>query len=363
MKRFLSIMLTLVMILGMLPVMTTIAATVLSAAIAQAGNFTAYDFGAFKMHVYNSGDVMGDASFIVEGKSELVVLEVPLFQENAKEFDAYVAKLQKPIVASITDYHEGAVKDSKLYVAEGMKSFLVGPIYGGMMKGFQKQWAGKLVILPDVSKATEVKFGETVTLAGISFRFEKGAATDFPAAGICIGGKVYLNVDNDYIFEKSGEYDSITYAIKNDKADVIAKDVVSSKNGLKFTVCYKDKKFTLTTSLLGSHNILNILSAVAIAMDLGVDENDIKYAVENLSATEHRLELKPFINGALLIDDAYNANPAGCLEAMRVIGSFSPMKRIVVTPGLVELGEKEYECNKALGVEAAKNADVIILVG
>ncbi|MCI5601052.1 MAG: hypothetical protein MR362_07090 [Hallerella sp.] len=171
---------------------TTIAATVLSAAIAQAGNFTAYDFGAFKMHVYNSGDVMGDASFIVEGKSELVVLEVPLFQENAKEFDAYVAKLQKPIVASITDYHEGAVKDSKLYVAEGMKSFLVGPIYGGMMKGFQKQWAGKLVILPDVSKATEVKFGETVTLAGISFRFEKGAATDFPAAGICIGGKVYL---------------------------------------------------------------------------------------------------------------------------------------------------------------------------
>lgn len=177
------------------------------------------------------------------------------------------------------------------------------------------------------------------------------------------GGKVYLNVDNEYINAKSGEYDSVTYAINNGEADVIAKDVISSKNGLKFTVCYKDKEFTLTTSLLGSHNILNILSAVAIAIDLEIPENDIKYAVENLSATEHRLELKPFINGALLIDDAYNANPSGCLEAMRVIGSFSPMKRIVVTPGLVELGEKEYECNKALGLEAAQNADVIILVG
>ncbi|MBQ5590283.1 MAG: UDP-N-acetylmuramoyl-tripeptide--D-alanyl-D-alanine ligase, partial [Clostridia bacterium] len=65
----------------------------------------------------------------------------------------------------------------------------------------------------------------------------------------------------------------------------------------------------------------------------------------------------------LLIDDAYNANPEGSLEAMKVIGSFKPMKRIVVTPGLVELGEKEYECNKALGTEAAKNADIIILVG
>ena len=177
------------------------------------------------------------------------------------------------------------------------------------------------------------------------------------------GGKVYLNIDNEYINAKKDEYNSVTYAINNGEADVIAKNVVSSKNGLKFTVCYKNKEFTPTTSLLGSHNILNILSAVAIAVDLGVEENNIKYAVENLSATEHRLELKPFINGALLIDDAYNANPAGCLEAMRVIGSFSPMKRIVVTPGLVELGEKEYECNKALGLEAAKNADVIILVG
>ena len=177
------------------------------------------------------------------------------------------------------------------------------------------------------------------------------------------GGKVYLNIDNEYINLKKGEYNSVTYAINNGNADVTAKDVVSSKNGLKFTVCYKNKEFTLTTSLLGSHNILNILSAVAIAIDLGLEENDIKYAVENLTATEHRLQLKPFINGSLLIDDAYNANPAGCLEAMRVIGSFSPMKRIVVTPGLVELGEKEYECNKALGLEASKNADVIILVG
>ena len=105
------------------------------------------------------------------------------------------------------------------------------------------------------------------------------------------------------------------------------------------------------------------MSAVGIAIDLGLSDNDIKYAVESLQATEHRLQLKPLFNGALLIDDAYNANPSGCLEAMRVIGSFSPMKRIVVTPGLVELGEKEEECNEALGREASKNADVIILVG
>ncbi len=122
-------------------------------------------------------------------------------------------------------------------------------------------------------------------------------------------------------------------------------------------------KIPVSTNLLGMHNVLNILAAVSIALDLGVSSADIQYAVARLNAVEHRLQMKPFFNGAVLIDDAYNANPSGSLEAMRVIGSFAPMKRIVVTPGLVELGEKEYECNKALGKAAAENADLIYFVG
>lgn len=171
---------------------TTIVASILSAAIAQAGNFTSYDYGAFKLHVYDSGDVMGDASYIVEGEKELVLLEVPLFRENASEFDSYVSKIRKPVVAVIADYHEGARQKAKLYVAEGMKSFLVGPVYGGMITGFQKQWGDKMVTLPDVDSATEISFGKTVALAGVDFRFEKGASSDFPAASILIGGKVYM---------------------------------------------------------------------------------------------------------------------------------------------------------------------------
>lgn len=171
---------------------TTIAATMISAAIVQVGNFTSYDYGTFKLHVYDSGDVMADASYIVEGEKELALLEIPLFKENANEFDAYVSKIGKPVVAVIADYHEGARQKAKLYVAEGMKSFLVGPVYGGMIAGFQKQWGDKMVTLPDVDSATEISFGKTVTLAGVDFRFEKGASSDFPAASILIGGKVYM---------------------------------------------------------------------------------------------------------------------------------------------------------------------------
>ena len=116
-------------------------------------------------------------------------------------------------------------------------------------------------------------------------------------------------------------------------------------------------------SVKGGNSIINISGASALAYELGVSPDDIKFAVASLKPAEHRLEMKPFNKGSLLIDDAYNSNPEGCLEAVRVLGSFDGMKKVVVTPGLIELGEKEYECNFNLGLEAAKNADIIILVG
>ena len=100
-----------------------------------------------------------------------------------------------------------------------------------------------------------------------------------------------------------------------------------------------------------------------MAYTLGVCVDDIKYAVASLKAYEHRLEMKQSIAGSLLIDDAYNANPEGSIEAVRVLGSFDGMKKVIITPGLIELGEKEYEYNYNLGLETAKKCDIIIFVG
>ncbi|MGN1080860.1 MAG: glutamate ligase domain-containing protein, partial [Acutalibacteraceae bacterium] len=77
----------------------------------------------------------------------------------------------------------------------------------------------------------------------------------------------------------------------------------------------------------------------------------------------HRLELKPFINGSILIDDAYNANPVGSKEAINVLASFDGMTKICVTPGLIELGDKEYDENKTLGRHMADKCDKIFLIG
>ena len=173
-------------------------------------------------------------------------------------------------------------------------------------------------------------------------------------------GKVFVNSDSEEIKKRlKGDY--ITYGTKD--ARYIATNITYGKDGSEFTVNLGGQDVELTSKLLGLHSIINITGAAAIAFELGVKIEDIKYAVASLKPTEHRLEMKSSLNGSILIDDAYNANPEGSLEAVRVLGSFDGMKKVIITPGLIELGDKEYECNKRLGLEAAKFCDIIILVG
>lgn len=175
------------------------------------------------------------------------------------------------------------------------------------------------------------------------------------------GGVTFVNGDSKEIADRIND-GFITYGTDK-KFDFCGENLSYGRNGSDFTVTLGGKKVKFNTKLLGLHSIIDIIGAVSLAYTLGVPVSDLQYAVASLKPTEHRLEIKPFTNGSLLIDDAYNSNPEGCLEAVRVLGSFDGMKKVIVTPGLVELGEKEYECNYALGKEAAKNCDIIILVG
>ena len=215
---------------------------------------------------------------------------------------------------------------------------------------------------PDTGIITSVGYQHLDTFGSIeniiSTKFE---LADYVSAA---GGTMFLNTDNDYIREKSAEYKFISYGTRGD-ADYTAQNIKYDRNGLKFEIlkCSDGTVIPIHSKLLGEHNALNITGAAAVASEFGVSAKEITSAAASLKAPPHRLELKSYVGGSLLIDDAYNSNPSGCLSAARVLGSFEGMKRIIVTPGLVELGEKEEECNRRLGEEAAKNADIIIFVG
>lgn len=168
-------------------------ALVVMAAAAQEmkkGKMDVYDLGSYKLHVYNTNDALGDASYIVEGKSGLVTMETPIFKDNAAEFEAYILSLKKPVEVIVSNYHLGGDDTHKLVMPEGMSAFVTGDIYGGMIKGFQSNFGDALVAMP-TGKMEEIPFGSTQTWAGVTFAFSHGVTTDFPAANINIGGKAY----------------------------------------------------------------------------------------------------------------------------------------------------------------------------
>lgn len=176
------------------------------------------------------------------------------------------------------------------------------------------------------------------------------------------GGKTYVNGDS---FELSSRINSKDFTVygTDDDAKYTAHNISYGRYGSEFDVNLGGNNVHFTSRLLGLHSIINITGAIGLAYELGVSPEDIKFAVASLKPTEHRLEMKSSVNGSIMIDDAYNANPEGCIEAVRVLGSFEGMQKVIITPGLIELGDKEYECNYALGLEAAKICDIIILVG
>ena len=154
------------------------------------GNIEVHDFTAFKLHVYNTNDALGDASYIIEGRDALVTLEQPLFKDNIAEFDAYLDHLAKPVVHRVADYHVGGTHHHPVVMAEGMPTFVQGPVYSGMMQGFTRAFGDAITDMP-TGPVTEVTFDSRHDWAGITFHFRRGAASDFPGASILIGGSVY----------------------------------------------------------------------------------------------------------------------------------------------------------------------------
>ena len=136
-----------------------------------------------------------------------------------------------------------------------------------------------------------------------------------------------------------------------------------SPQGSHFTLHLKDwEPFPCETPLLGEHNIRNILTASAVAKHLGLNREQIRRGIQQLRPVEHRLQLLKTAGGVTVIDDAFNTNPRSSKEALKVLSSF-PGRRVIVTPGMVELGQEEEKYNREFGRNMAQSVDVAVLVG
>lgn len=171
-----------------------------------------------------------------------------------------------------------------------------------------------------------------------------------------------INIDSQLAREFKGITSScniLTYAIEQN-ADIKAQDVKYNASGVSFTACGE----LYESHLLGAGNLLNMLAAIAVAKHLGVPAGKQKSAIARLQPVEHRLSMRR-ANGITILDDAYNSNPQGAKMALDVLRNFvvgNDNKRIIITPGFVEMGSRQYEANKELGEGIANSCDYAIVV-
>jgi UDP-N-acetylmuramoyl-tripeptide--D-alanyl-D-alanine ligase len=143
-----------------------------------------------------------------------------------------------------------------------------------------------------------------------------------------------------------------------------ATDIKYSSRGTSFTIIGPDGFcLPLTTRLVGECNISNLIAAVIVAVKLDVPADKIQYAVSHIEQVEHRLNIKATPGGLTIIDDAFNSNPVGSRMALDVLSMMEGGRRIVITPGMIELGEQQQELNREFGRHIAVTADLAMIVG
>ncbi len=181
-------------------------------------------------------------------------------------------------------------------------------------------------------------------------------------------GTAVLNGDDGYcsdLAEKT-RIKVIRYGIEtlNNHKNLVASNISTDIHGINFTVRSMDgEEIQFRAKLLGNHNVYNILAATAVALELGMSLTEISDRVKLLEPSPHRLQLVYGQGGVIVIDDSYNSNPVGAKTALEVLASFKNHRKILVTPGMVELGDEECEQNRILGTEASNVCDIVLLVG
>ncbi|WP_438445275.1 UDP-N-acetylmuramoyl-tripeptide--D-alanyl-D-alanine ligase [Gorillibacterium sp. sgz5001074] len=177
-------------------------------------------------------------------------------------------------------------------------------------------------------------------------------------------GIAFLNADDANVmsYRPHLRCRKVTFGMNHPEADYRATEVKVSSKGTSFTVTTpKGEAVTVETALLGGHNVTNLLAVLAVGSELGVPLEKLAKSVKKIKPVQHRLELKR--SGAVtIIDDSFNSNPVGSKAALEVLKQMEG-KRILITPGMIELGAEEYELNKAFGRYAAESCDYVILVG
>ncbi len=173
-------------------------------------------------------------------------------------------------------------------------------------------------------------------------------------------GKVVFDGASDNTKELFEKFRGEKYLVGVSGGCCYIKDEKFSRKGSSFKIVIDGEEFKAKTKILGSEMLNDIAVAAYMAYLLGVDSEEIIEKISSLIPAPHRLQLieNPFCT---IIDDSYNSNLLGAQQACECLKLFKG-KKIVVSPGLVEQGDKQYELNYKLGKKIASCCDEFLIM-
>ena len=176
--------------------------------------------------------------------------------------------------------------------------------------------------------------------------------------------KIIINNDNDLLHkwyeENKDKIEIHTYGIEN-KSDINAKDIVLCEENSKFVAEINNEKINIEVPIGGNHFIYNALCAVSVGKVLNIENEKIEKGIKEFELTKKRMDIRKIQNGAILINDSYNASYESMKASIEYLNNYPAKNRIAVLGDMFELGEYSQELHKKVGEEVAKSKINILI--
>ncbi len=181
-------------------------------------------------------------------------------------------------------------------------------------------------------------------------------------------GIAILNYDNEYIREyeiKRNDLTVYTYGFESIAYDMYCKSVEYKFAKMECVIVdnINNKQYVVETRLLGKHNVYNIMAGMLVAIIKNYNIDRVIKVLKTMKPTQHRLEFKKIDENTFIIDDAFNANVEGLKEAVNILSKYEGYQKIVITPGVIDLGSESYKLNNEIAQTFSGKIDNLFIVG
>jgi UDP-N-acetylmuramoyl-tripeptide--D-alanyl-D-alanine ligase len=218
----------------------------------------------------------------------------------------------------------------------------------------------KLGIITAIGKAHYERFKTLDAVARAKFELAEAAHANGGAA-IVASDTLQFEWPRQYV---EAHRDRVVTVGPEPDANLAIHALRQEPDGIVADIAWRGRIYQLKAPLFGEHQGRNIALAFGAACNLGLTPEDVIASLRSTPQIAHRLEVKRQGDGAIVIDDAYNSNPVGFASALELLDVLKPPggRRILVTPGMVELGAAHQEEHEKIGRLAAEHVDVLVAV-